>query len=97
VTIGVAFLSAWTLDAPAPCVWALADNTIAPTMNAAADRVNASFTINPPLVCRICHRIAPRRGDNTSPQLRFHDRSVGEAALVMLSAPSGEGWFNGAG
>jgi hypothetical protein len=58
VTIGVAFLSAWTLDAPAPCVCALADNTIAPSMKAAVDKVNVSFLIDPPLVCRIRRRLA---------------------------------------
>jgi hypothetical protein len=48
VTIGVAFLSACTLDAPAPCVCALADNTIAPKTNAAVDKVIVSFLIEPP-------------------------------------------------
>jgi hypothetical protein len=48
VTIGVAFLSACTLAAP--CVCALADNTIAPSTSAAVDKVIVSFLIELPLL-----------------------------------------------
>jgi hypothetical protein len=41
-------LSACILAAPAPWVWALADNIIDPNTNAAADKVSVSFLIDPP-------------------------------------------------
>jgi hypothetical protein len=50
--IGVAFwLSACMLAAPAP--WALADSTIEPSASAAAAKVNVSFFVSPPRVCRM--------------------------------------------